>query len=82
MVAEVRVHDHDEVAGYELQTVHVCGAETELAGAGFQDDVRGVGFHELLGYDLGSVWRAVVDDYEFPVELATEEVRLVCCFAQ
>ena len=49
--------------------MHVRGAETELAGAGVQVDVGCVDFGELVGYDLGAVWGAVVDDYELPVEV-------------
>ena len=53
----------------------VRGAETEFAGAGLEDDVGGSGlgvvcFHELLGDFLGAVRGAVVDDDDFPVELA------------
>lgn len=44
-------------------------AETELAGASFEVYVWCVGFCELVGDDLGSVWGAVVDDYELPVEV-------------
>jgi hypothetical protein len=72
VVAEVGVHDDDKVARRELQAVDVGGAEAELAGAGLEDDVRGVGLDELVGDLLGAVGGAVVDDDEFPVELAGE----------
>jgi hypothetical protein len=61
-MAEVGVHDDDEVAGDELEAVYVGGTEAELAGAGFEKDVRGVGFYELVGDFLGAVGGAIVDD--------------------
>jgi hypothetical protein len=68
---EVGVHDDDEVARRELQAVHVGGAEAELACARADlDALGGVGFLELRGYFLCAVGRAVVDDDEFPVEVA------------
>jgi hypothetical protein len=62
-VAEVGVHDDDVVALGELEPVDVRCSETQLAGAGVQVDVWGVGFDELLGYCLGSVGGTIVDDY-------------------
>lgn len=70
VVGEVGVHDDDKVAGDELQAVDVGGSQAQLAGAGFEDDVRGVGLDELVGDFLGTVGGAVVDDDEFPFELA------------
>lgn len=70
MVAEVGVHDDDKVAGDELQAVDVGRSEAQLAGARLEDDVGGVGLDELVGDILGSVGRAVVDDDEFPVQVA------------
>jgi hypothetical protein len=72
-VAEVGVHDDDVVAFGELQAVHVRCAEAELARAGLEDDVRAVGFFELFRDCLGAVRGAVVDDYEFPVNVAEAE---------
>ena len=47
----------------------VGGAETELAGAGFQDDaLGGVELLELFGDGLGAIWGGVVDYYQFPIE--------------
>jgi hypothetical protein len=71
VVRKVGVHDDDEVAGRELQAVHVGRPEAELAGAGLQVDVRRVGSCQLVGYDLRAVGRAVVDYYELPVEVST-----------
>lgn len=71
MVRKVGVHDDDEVARGELQAVHVGRAEAELAAAGVQfDAVRAVGFDELFGDGLRAVGGAVVDDEDFPVEVA------------
>ena len=70
MVAEVGVHDDDEVARHELEPVDVGGSEAELSRAGLEDDVRAVGLDKLLGDFLGAVRRAVVDDDELPVEFA------------
>ena len=70
MVGEIRVHDYHVVAGSKLQAVYVCGSETQLAGAGFQEDMRSVSFRELVGNDLGSIGAAIVDDYEFPVQIS------------
>jgi len=71
VVGEVGVHDDDEVARRELQAVDVGGAEAEFAGACAQLDFgAAVGFLELFGDVLGAVWGAVVDDDDFPVEVA------------
>jgi hypothetical protein len=69
-VAEVGVHDDDKVAGDELQAVDVGRSEAQLAGARLEDDVGGVGLDELVGDILGAVGRAVVDDDEFPIQVA------------
>lgn len=70
MVAEVGVHDDDEVARCELEAVDVGGAEAELACARPDLDVRGVDFGKLRGDFLGTVGGAVVYDDELPVEVA------------
>lgn len=70
VVAKVGVHDDDKVARGELQAVDVGRAETKLASARLEEDVRAVGLDELVGYFLGAVGRAIVDNDEFPVELA------------
>lgn len=53
----------------------VCGAEAELACACLKLDVLGsvglvVDVHELASYGLCAVWGCVVDDDDFPVEVA------------
>lgn len=71
VVGEVGVHNDDEVAGDELEAVDVGRSETELASAGLELDVGRVDLDELLGDFLGSIGGAVVDDDEFPIEVAT-----------
>jgi len=74
VVAEVGVHDDDIVAGRELQAVDVGRAETEFACSRVQFDVlRADGGDQLLCDFLGAVGGAVVDDDDFPVEVAGEE---------
>ena len=71
VVGEVGVHDDDEGAGSELQAVDVGGAQAQLSGAGLEEDaVRGVEGLELSGDLLGAVWAGVVDDDDFPVQVA------------
>ena len=56
--------------------MHICGPQSQLPGAGFEFDAVSaraagvVGFDELVRDGLGAVGGAVVDDYEFPVEIA------------
>lgn len=71
MVAEVGVHDDNEVTGSILQTVDVGGSQAELALAGLEDDVFGaVEALELLA-DLESTVRgAIVNDNDFPIQIA------------
>lgn len=47
----------------------VCGAEAELAFAGLEDDVGGIGFYELLCDVLCAVGGAIIDNDKFPVEV-------------
>lgn len=66
---EVGVHDDDIVSCDELKTMYVCRSKTKLAFPRLQDNVWGICFHELIGDDLCAVRAAIVDDYEFPVQL-------------
>lgn len=78
MVAEIRVHDDDEVARRELQAVHVRGSQAQFAGAGLQFDVFGPdGRDQLFGDVLRAVGGAVVDDNYFPVQVAGFELLVV-----
>ena len=75
MVREIGIHDDDKGACRECQAVDVCGAEAHLSGSGFEDDVRGaVEGLELFGDLEGPVWRAVVDDDDFPLEVAARTI--------
>ena len=78
MMGEIRVHNYHEISRAEFQTVNVCCAESEFAGACLEQDVWAVGFGQLVCDDLGAIRRTVVDDYEFPVEVsAGEELDLM-----
>jgi hypothetical protein len=75
VVREVGVHDDNIVSCRELQAVDVGGSESQLACAGADLDLLGgVCFLELCGYFLGSVGRAIVDDYELPVKVAKNDM--------
>lgn len=73
MVAKVGVHDDNVIALGELQAVHVRGAEPQLSGARLEDHARGVGLYELVRDLLRAVGGAVVDNNEFPVDVAGGE---------
>lgn len=80
---EVGVHDDDIVARCELQAVDVGGSESELAGARADLDLgRCVGFLELSSDFLRAVGRAVVDDDEFPVKIASGERGVSNCIVR
>lgn len=70
VVAEVGVHDDDKVARHKLQAMHVGRSQAQLSGPSLEHDVGSVGRDELVGDFLRSVGRAVVDDDEFPIQLA------------
>lgn len=71
MVAEVRVHDDNEVTGSKLQAMDVGGTQAELALAGLEDNVfRAVEALELLADLEGTVRGAIVNDNDFPIKIA------------
>lgn len=71
VVAEVGVHDDDEIARGKLQAVHVGGSKTEFAGAWFEDDVFGAPEGLQLFGDFEGAVRGTVVDYDyFPIEVA------------
>ena len=71
MVREIRVHDDHEVSRGELEPVDVGGAEAEFPRAWLQDDAGGrVEFLQGLRDGEGAVGGGVVDDDEFPGEVA------------
>lgn len=55
--------------------MHIGSAEAELAGPCLQDDAGRVGFDELFGDVLGAVRGAIVDDDEFPIDVAEKGER-------
>lgn len=69
MVREISIHYDDIVARRKLHTVHICRAKSQLASAGLEVDVGCISFRELVSDDLGAIWRAVVNDNEFPVKI-------------
>ena len=71
VVTEIGIHDDDEVAAGELQSVDVGGSQTKFALAGLQDNVfLAIELLELLRDLEGAVRGAVVDDDDLPVQLA------------
>jgi hypothetical protein len=71
-VTEIGIHDDDKVARCELETVYICSPETELACASAELDAAGVGFLELFCDVLGAIGRCIVNDDDFPIEVAKE----------
>lgn len=77
VVAEIGVHNDNEVAGAEFQAVDVSGSQAELACAGLEDDVFfAVELLELLRDFEGAVRGSVVNDNDLPIQLARQEYRL------
>ena len=75
VVAGVRVHDHDEVAGGVLDPVDVGRAEAELLSSGSQNDpLLAVNLLELLGDIQGPVRTAVIDHDDLEVNVRLSEV--------
>ena len=71
MVGEIGIHDNHKVASRELQAVDICRSESELSSARLQQDLVGaISLDELLSDVLSAVGRSVVDDDEFPIEIA------------
>lgn len=74
MVGEIGVHDDNKIPSHKLKPVNIRGSETELSGARFEDDAVGAVSSDKLFRDfLGSVGGAIVNNNEFPVELAVGE---------
>lgn len=70
MVAEIGVHDDNEVASAVGQAVDVGSAEAKFALTGLEVDVLGaVESLELLSDLEGAVRGAVVDNHDFPVQV-------------
>lgn len=71
---EVGVHNDDEVATRVLQAVDIGCSEAEFASASVELYAVTVGFDKLFGDGLRAVRRAIVDDYDFPVEFAGKDL--------
>lgn len=72
VVAEVGIHDDHVVASAVVETVDVGSAQTKLALTRLQVDVLGaVKSLKLLGDLEGAVRGAIVDNHNFPVQVAT-----------
>ena len=70
-MAEIGVHDDDEVPSREFQPVYIGGAQTEFSCARLENDTRrSVEILKLLGDGKGSVRRGIIDNNKFPVEIA------------
>ena len=70
-MAEIRIHDDDKIPPCEFQAVDIGGPETQLARPRFENDaIGGVDGLELLGDVEGAVRGGIVNDDQFPVELA------------
>ena len=74
MVAEICVHDDHKVARGILEAVYVCGSQSEFPGAGAELDAVWVCGLELFSDFLRAVWRGVVDDDDFPVKIAADQM--------
>jgi hypothetical protein len=74
MMGEIGVHDDNKIPSHKLKPVNIRSSETELSGARFEDDAVGAVSSDKLFRDLlGSVGGAIVNNNEFPVELAVGE---------
>lgn len=70
-MAEVGVHNDNKVARGVLKTVNVGGSKAKLAFTGLQVDMFGAPeLLELFGDFQGAVGGAIVDDDNFPVQVA------------
>lgn len=77
VVAEIGVHDDNEVAGAEFQAMDVSGSQAELACAGLEDDVFfAIELLELLRDLEGAVRGSVVNDNDLPIQITNRKYRL------
>jgi hypothetical protein len=68
VVAEISVHDDNEVAASVFQAVNVGGSQTKLSLAGLEDNMFGaVELLELLRDFEGAVRGSVVNDDNLPI---------------
>ena len=73
VVAQVGIHQDNEVARARLNAVDVGGAQAELAGSGVQLHlVLAVDLLQLLDDILGAIRRVVVNDDNLHLDVATK----------
>ena len=72
-MAEVRVHDADDVRGRDAEARDDGGAEAELAGA--VNDLHPPRPRQLVGDRAGAVRRVVVDDHELELDAVLAAAR-------
>lgn len=70
MVAEIGVHDDNEVASRVFEAVDVSGTQAKLALSGLEDNVFGtIELLKLLRDFEGAVRGSIIDNNDFPIEL-------------
>lgn len=78
VVAEIGVHDNNEVAGGVFQTMNIGRSQTKLTLTGFEDNVfRAIELLELLRDLEGAVRGSVVNDNNLPIQLPRIEKRML-----
>lgn len=71
VVAEIGVHDNNEVASHVFQAVHVSGSQAKLALSGLEDNVFGaIELLKLLRDFEGAVRGSIIDNNDLPIELS------------
>lgn len=71
-MAEIGIHEHNVIVLALVETVDVGGTETELAGAGSQNNLVGtVDPDEVLDAFLSAIGRGIVDNDDFHLDVPT-----------
>lgn len=71
VMGEIRVHNNHKVAGDEFQAMYARCSETKISSALFEEDVKCVGFCELVGYYLGFIRETIVYADKLPIEISS-----------
>jgi hypothetical protein len=74
VVGEISVHKDDVVSSAFAKAIDVGTAEAHLSGAPVQDNLVTVYLLEFADDVLRTVWRVVVDDYNFHVDVAAKRL--------